>query len=57
MYFVQCPLCGAVVEIPDDAVGRKRIDPWNVTGCDECNLAFDYEDEEVQQADDGSQSR
>ena len=57
MYFVQCPLCGAVVEIPDDAVGRERSDPWNVTGCDECNLAFDYEDEEVQQADDGSQSR
>ncbi len=57
MYFVQCPLCGAVVEIPADAVGRERSDPWNVTGCDECNLAFDYEDEEVQRVDNDPPSR
>ena len=47
MFFVQCPRCGSVVEIPADAVGKNRSDPWNVTGCDECGLAFDYDDEEV----------
>lgn len=53
MYFVQCPGCGAIVEIPDDAVGPDRTDPWNVTSCLECNLLFDYNDEEVQSSADG----
>ena len=48
MFFVQCPMCGEIVEIPTDAVGQHRTDPWNVVGCDECDSTFDYEDEEVQ---------
>lgn len=48
MFFVPCPRCGAVVEIPSDAVGPARDDPWNVTSCDECDFAFDYDDVEVQ---------
>ena len=49
---VQCPMCGGITEIPTDAVGQHRTDPWNVVGCDECGSTFDYEDEEVQyQAD------
>lgn len=48
MYFVQCPLCGSLVEIPGDAIGSHRADPWNVTGCEECDSTFDYEDEDVQ---------
>jgi len=52
MFFVTCPGCGSAVEIPDNAVGPQRTDPWNVCRCDECTLAFDYEDEEVQFATD-----
>lgn len=52
MFFVQCPFCGAVIEIPSDAVGLDRADPWNVVGCDECDTVFDYNDDEVQQLDD-----
>ena len=48
MFFVQCPRCGSVVEIPEEAVGPDRTDPWNVVGCDACDLGFDYDDEEVQ---------
>lgn len=48
MYFVQCPLCGAIVEIPDEAVGISRSDLWNVAGCAECDSTFDYLDEDVQ---------
>jgi len=48
MFFVQCPMCGGIVEIPKDAVGQQRTDPWNVVGCDECGVVFDYDDEEVQ---------
>jgi predicted Zn finger-like uncharacterized protein len=52
MFFVQCPRCGTPIEVPSDAVGPDRSDPWNVIGCDECSLTFDYDDEEVQQAPD-----
>lgn len=50
MHFVQCPRCGDVIELPPDSVGTNRSDPWNVAGCDECDLIFDYGDEEVQHA-------
>ncbi len=53
VYYVQCPRCGGIVEIPDDAVGDDRTDPWNVTNCDECGLSFDFDDEEVQFTADG----
>ena len=52
VFFVQCPQCGSVVEIPEDAVGKDRTDPWNVTGCYECDIVFDYHDEDVQFAPD-----
>lgn len=48
MYFVQCPLCGAAVEIPSDSVGINRSDPWNVTQCLDCDATFDYDNEDVQ---------
>jgi hypothetical protein len=47
MYYVQCPRCGAPIDIPDDAVGPDRDDLWNVAQCNECDSAFDYDDEEV----------
>jgi predicted Zn finger-like uncharacterized protein len=47
MFYVICPRCQARVEIPADAVGPDRTDPWNVVRCDECNAAFDYDDEDV----------
>lgn len=50
MYFVQCPRCGTAVELPSDAIGRSRSAPWNVTECVDCDLSFDFEDEEVQHA-------
>lgn len=49
MYFVQCPDCGSPVEIPADAVGPERTDLFNVVNCDNCDLTFDYADEDVQQ--------
>ena len=52
MFFVVCPGCGSVVEIPENAVGPERTDPWNVCRCDVCNLSFDYDDAEVQCAKD-----
>lgn len=52
MFYVQCPQCGSVVEIPEDAIGKDRTDPWNLTGCDECDIVFDYHDEDVQFAPD-----
>ena len=48
MFYVQCPYCRAPVEIPDDAVGTDRTDPWNVTECFDCDRVFDYDDEDVQ---------
>jgi hypothetical protein len=48
MFYVQCPYCGALVEIPSDAVGRHRSDPWNVAKCSDCDASFDYHNEEVQ---------
>lgn len=48
MSFVQCPHCGSIVKIPEDAVGIERTDPWNVVGCVECDSTFDYQDDEVQ---------
>ena len=50
MYYVTCPSCQAQVEIPHDAVGADRTDPWNVARCYECGSAFDYDDEEVIEA-------
>lgn len=47
MYYVICPECGTRVEIPADAVGLDRTDPWNVVSCDECGGTFDYDDDEV----------
>ena len=47
MFFVQCPHCGAAVELPADSVGTVRNDPWNVAQCLDCDLSFDYDDEEV----------
>ena len=47
MYYVICLSCGMNVEIPPDAVGEDRTDPWNVTQCLECQAGFDYDDEEV----------
>jgi len=52
MFYVQCPQCGSVVEIPENAVGKNRTDPWNVTGCPECDCGFDYHDDDVQSAPD-----
>ena len=48
MYFVQCPRCGDPVELPDEAVGKDRTDPWNIVGCDNCDCTFDFDDEDVQ---------
>lgn len=48
MYVVQCPHCGSVVDIPGDAVGKRRTHRWNVARCDDCDLGFDYDDEELQ---------
>jgi hypothetical protein len=48
VFFVQCPLCGAPVELPADAVGTNRSDRWNVTGCIECDSTFDFDNDEVQ---------
>lgn len=50
MFYVKCPNCDAQVEIPDDAVGPDRTDPWNVILCYECGTSFDYGDEEVIEA-------
>ena len=47
MFYVICPTCEARVEIPADAVGPDRTDPWNVVQCDECDAGFDYDDEDV----------
>lgn len=48
MFFVPCPNCGTPAEIPADAIGLEREDPWNVISCFECGIVFDYEDCEVQ---------
>ncbi|MBX7165949.1 MAG: hypothetical protein K1X74_06330 [Pirellulales bacterium] len=56
MYFVQCPQCGAKVEIPDDAVGPDRTDLYNIAGCLDCDTGFDYWDDEVQFEPDPTES-
>lgn len=48
MLFVPCPRCGAVVELSPKAFDIDRDCQWNVTTCDECELAFAYDDVEVQ---------
>ncbi len=47
MFYVICPNCQARVEIPENAVGLDRTDPWNVVRCDECDASFDFDDEDV----------
>jgi hypothetical protein len=51
MFYVFCPLCLAKIEVPTNAVGPDRTDPWNVIGCDDCGCTFDYDDEEVMEDD------
>ncbi len=47
MFYVICPTCEARVEVPANAVGPHRTDPWNVIACDECDTGFDYDDDEI----------
>jgi len=47
MFYITCPYCDARIEIPANAVGPDRTDPWNVICCDDCSITFDYDDEEV----------
>lgn len=47
MLFVICPCCNARVEVPATAVGPDRADSWNVVSCDDCDAAFNYDDEDV----------
>jgi predicted Zn finger-like uncharacterized protein len=47
MFYVLCPCCQAKTDIPADAVGPDRTDPWNVVRCDECDASFDYDDEDI----------
>ena len=47
MFYITCPYCAARIEIPANAVGSERTDPWNVIQCDDCSITFDYDDEEV----------
>lgn len=47
MFYVRCIRCNQECEIPPDAVGENRTDPWNVIYCHKCGLSFDYDDEDV----------
>ncbi|HEY4313327.1 MAG TPA: hypothetical protein VGN12_28010 [Pirellulales bacterium] len=47
MFYILCPFCHAKLEIPADAIGLTRTDLYNVIHCDECNMSFDYDDEEI----------
>jgi hypothetical protein len=47
VFYVNCIHCQAKVEIPPDAVGPNRTDPWNVTSCCKCGMSFDYDDDDV----------
>ena len=51
MFFVICPCCKTKVEIPGNAVGPLRADPWNVVTCGDCDTTFNYDDDEVIEAD------
>lgn len=52
LFYVLCPCCESRVDVPDQAVGPNRTQPWNVVLCDVCDAAFDYDDEDVQEAED-----
>ncbi|HWY87121.1 MAG TPA: MJ0042-type zinc finger domain-containing protein [Gemmataceae bacterium] len=49
MFYIQCPECGAPVEIDPSSIGPDRTDPWNVEYCFTCGTSFDYDDAEVVQ--------
>lgn len=49
MYYVICPNCGSHVEVLDNAVGEDRTELFNITVCEDCDLSFDYDDEEVKE--------
>jgi predicted Zn finger-like uncharacterized protein len=51
MFYIQCPECGAPIEIHPSAIGPERTDPWNVECCHTCGATFDYDDEEVTEGD------
>jgi len=52
MFYVTCPHCEAHVEIPSEAVGPSRTDPWNVAHCYECGNTFDFDNDEVMEEPD-----
>lgn len=52
MFFVLCPFCGSRMEVPSDSVGTERQHLWNVVVCESCDASFDYDDEDIQTADD-----
>lgn len=54
MYYVHCPICQTQVEIPNDSVGPDRTDLFNITYCYECDVGFDYDDEDVMTGEDPS---
>ena len=47
MYAVQCPHCGSVVDIPDDAVGSTARIVGMSLAANDCDSGFDYDDEEI----------
>lgn len=49
MFLTNCPECGVPIEIPADAVGPDRTDPWNVIECELCEIIFDYDDADVRE--------
>ena len=48
MFFVQCPQCGSVIEVPDDAVAPDRVGPWNMVACGECEQIVAFDQDELQ---------
>lgn len=57
MFIVQCPKCGSVIEIPDEAVSPDRAGPWNMVACDDCDQIVAFDQEELQFVADSTTAR
>lgn len=50
MFFVQCPQCGSMIEIPEEAVAPNRAGPWNMVECGDCEQIVAFDQDELQRA-------
>jgi hypothetical protein len=57
MFVVQCPQCGSMIEIPEEAVAPERAGPWNMVECGDCERIVAFDQDELRPVGDSTLAR